>query len=162
MLSMIFVKIIVMDNDAALFTSIVTMAILISACGSLIISTSNRLIRVVDLCRGFCERAKTETDEEELHQIFLQIEKIGPRIKLLESVLTMFYVAISCFAFTTLFMPLDKLIPQDLSILIISSVIIGVIILPIASIILVVERQFSMKSIWLEIEHVNKKFQKKN
>ena len=149
------------DLDAPLFTAIVTMAILISACGSLIISTSNRLIRVVDICRNFCERAKSETSESELNQIFYQLSRIGPRIKLLETALTMFYVAISCFAFTTLFMPLDKIIPQDLSTLILCSVIIGVLILPIASIILVVERQFSMKSIWQEIDYVNKTFKRK-
>ncbi len=149
------------DLDAPLFTAIVTMAILISACGSLIISTSNRLIRVVDICRGFCERAKSETSESELNQILYQLSKIGPRIKLLETALTMFYVAISCFAFTTLFMPLDKIIPQDLGTLILCSVIIGVLILPIASIILVIERQFSMKSIWQEIDYVNKTVKQK-
>ncbi len=149
------------DLDAPLFTSIVTMAILISACGSLIISTSNRLIRVVDICRSFCERAKSETNESELNQILFQLGKIGPRIKLLETALTMFYVAISCFAFTTLFMPLDKLVPQDMSTLILVSVIVGVLILPIASIILVIERQFSMKSIWQEIDYVNNAVRKK-
>lgn len=148
------------NNDTALFTSLITMAILISACGSLIISTSNRLIRVVDICRSFCERAKTETNKEELTQIFTQLEKIGPRIKLLESVLTMFYIAISCFAFTTLFMSLDQLIPADLSTFTLTSGIIGVVILPLSSILLVVERQFTMKSIWQEIDYVNKTFKR--
>ena len=85
-------------NSTALFTtSIVTIAILISACGSLIISTSARLIRVTDICRGLCERAKTETIQAELDQVFFQLEKIGPRIKLLETALTLLYVSISCF-----------------------------------------------------------------
>lgn len=149
-----------MQNDAALFTSLVTMAILISACGNLISSTSTRLIRVVDICRGFCERAKTETDKKELDQIFLQLEKIGPRIKLLETVLTMFYVAISCFALTTLFMSFDQISPQNLSTLTLGCGIIGVLILPIASILLVIERQFTMKSIWQEIDYVEKTFRK--
>lgn len=143
-------------NDTALFTSLITMAILISACGNLISSTSTRLIRVVDICRSFCERAKTETNKEELDQIFTQLEKVGPRIKLLETALTMFYSSLSCFAMTTLFMSLDQILIQDLNILTLSSGIIGVIFLPIASILLVVERQFTMKSIWQEISYVNK------
>ena len=151
-----------MNQSTAIFTSLITMAILISACGSLIISTSNRLIRVVDICRNFCERAKTETNKAELDQIFIQLEKIGPRIKLLESALTMFYIAISCFAFTTLFMSLDQIITKDLSVLTVASGIIGVLILPIASILLVIERQFTMKSIWQEIDYVNKTFKKNN
>lgn len=149
-----------MPNDTALFTSLVTMAILISACGNLISSTSTRLIRVVDICRGFCERAKTETNKKELDQIFLQLEKIGPRIKLLETALTMFYVAISCFALTTLFMSLDQISSQNLSALTLGCGIVGVLILPIASILLVVERQFTMKSIWQEIDYVENTFKK--
>ncbi|OGI19999.1 MAG: hypothetical protein A3B68_01180 [Candidatus Melainabacteria bacterium RIFCSPHIGHO2_02_FULL_34_12] len=149
-----------MNNDAALFTSLITMAILISACGNLISSTSTRLIRVVDICRSFCERAKIEKDKSELDQIFTQLEKVGPRIKLLETTLTMFYIAISCFAMTTLFMSLDQIISPDLSLLTLGSGIIGVLILPFASILLVIERQFTMKSIWQEIDYVNRTFRK--
>lgn len=148
------------NGSAALFTSLITMAILLSACGSLIISTSNRLIRVVEICRSFCEKAKNETNKEELEQIFTQLEKIGPRIKLLETALTMFYISISCFAFTTLFMCLDQISAKDLSLFTVISGIIGVLILPIASVLLVIERQFTMKSIWQEIDYVNKKFRK--
>ena len=147
-------------NEAALFTSLVTMAILISACGSLIASTSTRLIRVTDICRNLCERAKAETNKGEIDQIFTQLEKIGPRIKLLETALTMFYVSISSFALTTLFMSIDQIISYDLNLLTLVSGIIGVSVLPIASILLVVERQFTMKSIWQEIAYVNKTFRR--
>ena len=148
-------------NEAALFTSLITMAILISACGNLISSTSARLIRVVDICRSFCERAKIETNKEELEQIFTQLEKVGPRIKLLETALTMFYSSLSCFAITTLFMSLDQIITHDLNMFTMVSGIIGIVFLPIASILLVIERQFTMKSIWQEIGYVNKTFKRK-
>ena len=147
-------------NETALFTSLVTTAILISACGNLISSTTTRLIRVVDLCRGFCERAKTETDKAEIEQIFIQLEKIGPRIKSLETALTMFYMSLCCFAMTTLFMSIDQVMPQDLNTYTLVSGLTGVVILPLASILLVYERQFSMKSIWLEMDFVNKKFKR--
>lgn len=149
--------------STALFTtSIVTIAILISACGSLIISTSGRLIRVTDICRGLCEKAKTETNETELEQIFYQLEKIGPRIKLLESALTLFYVSISSFTLTTLFLSVDQVIPKDLNVLTLGTGIFGVLIMPVASILLVAERQFTMKSIWQEIDYVNKTFKKRH
>ena len=137
------------------------MAILISACGSLIISTSNRLIRVVEVCRTFCDRARTESEEKELDQIFYQLERIGPRIKLLESTLTLLYLSISFFSFTTLFMSLDQVVPVDLGGLTVGSGILGVLILPIAAVLLVIERQFTMKSIWQEIDNVNSNFRKK-
>ena len=145
--------------STALFTtSIVTIAILISAAGSLISSTSTRLIRVVDICRGLCEKAKTETNQSELDQVFVQLEKIGPRIKLLETALTLFYVSISCFTLTTLFLSLDQILPLNLGQITLGIGIAGVLILPIASILLVVEGQFTMKSIWQEIDYVNKTF----
>ena len=141
-------------NETALFTSLVTMAILIAACGNLISSTTTRLIRVVDLCRSFCEKAKITTNETDLNQIFTQLEKIGPRIKYLETALTMFYVSLSCFAFTTLFMSVNQVMPTDLNPLVIGSGTLGTLILPLASILLVIERQFSMKSIWLEMDYI--------
>ena len=145
----------------ALFTtSIVTIAILISACGSLIISTSGRLIRVTDICRGLCEKAKTENNETELDQIFYQLEKIGPRIKLLETALTLFYISISSFTLTTLILSIDQIIPNDLGTFTLGTGILGVLVMPLASILLVIERQFTMKSIWQEIDYVNKTFKK--
>ena len=149
--------------STALFTtSIVTIAILISACGSLIISTSGRLIRVTDICRGLCEKAKTETNETELDQIFYQLEKIGPRIKLLETALTLFYVSISSFTLTTLILSIDQIVSNDLSPFTLGTGILGVLVMPVASILLVAERQFTMKSIWQEIDYVNKTFKKKH
>lgn len=150
-----------MDSNTTLFTSLISMAILISACGSLIISTSNRLIRVVDVCRTFCDRARTEKDEKELEQIFYQLERIGPRIKLLETTLTLLYLSISFFSFTTLFLALDQVVSADLSSLTGGSGILGVLILPLAAVLLVIERQFTMKSIWQEIDYVNNNFRKK-
>lgn len=149
-------------NETALFTSLITMAILMSACGNMISSTTTRLFRVVDLCRSYCEKIKTETQKDELELTFSLLEKIVPRIKLLESVLTMFYVAISCFAITTLFMSLDQITAKDLNLITLGSGIIGVVILPLASILLVVERQFSTKTIWEEIDYVNKLIKKIN
>ena len=132
-------------TDAALFTSLITMAILISACGNLISSTSTRLARVVDISRSLCEKAKKETDKGELEQIFYQLESIGPRIKFIETALTLFYVSISSLALAALFMSVDSLFPSDLILLTTICGMTGVLILPIASILLVIERQFTMK-----------------
>ena len=145
-------------TDAALFSSLVTMAILISACGNLISSTSTRLARVVDISRNLCEKAKKETDKEELEQIFYQLESIGPRIKFIETALTLFYVSISSMALSALFMSVDSLFPMDLIMLTVVCGMMGVLILPLASILLVIERQFTMKSVWQEIDYVNKLF----
>lgn len=144
------------NQGTSYFTSLLSIAILISACGSLIISTSSRLIRVVDMCKNLCGKIDTETNKIKLTKFYAILDGIVPRIKLLGTALTMFYGSISCLALTTLFMCLDQIVPEDLNILTVGSGIIGVLIFPIASILLVIERQFTMKSIWQDLEHVNK------
>lgn len=145
-------------DSAALFTSLVTLAILISACGNLISSTSTRLARVVDISRNLCGKAKKETNKSELNLIFDQLKSIGPRIKLIETALTMFYVAISFLALGAMFMSVDPLFKYDLLTMTATCGVIGVLVLPLASILLVIERQFTMKSVWQEIDYVNKLF----
>jgi len=147
-------------SDAALFSSLVTLAILISACGNLISSTSVRLARAVDTSRLLCDRAKKETDKEELDQIFHQLKSTVPRIKIIETALTMFYVALSFLALAALSMSIDPLFPKDLLMVTAICGITGILILPLSSILLVIERQFTMKSIWHEIDHVSKYFKR--
>ena len=70
-----------MDKEAAIavLTAMITPAVLISACGSMILSTSSRLGRVVDRVRALSDRLETMAAREEsgklleLHQIVVTI-----------------------------------------------------------------------------------------
>jgi hypothetical protein len=87
----------------------ITPAVLISASGTLILSTSTRLGRVVDRVRSLSDRLqslpeedpKTELLEEKRMMIFNQLDKLTSRSRLLQRALTTFYLAVGVFVATS-------------------------------------------------------------
>ena len=87
----------------------ITPAVLISASGTMILSTSSRLGRVVDRVRSLSDRLQelsrgdSETDllEEQRVMIFHQLDKLTSRSRLLQRALTTFYLAVGVFVATS-------------------------------------------------------------
>jgi hypothetical protein len=87
----------------------ITPAVLMSACGTLILSTSTRLGRVVDRVRSLSDRfeelaaspADSEIYEERRAVIFDQLDKLTSRARLLQRCMTVFYVALGVFVSTS-------------------------------------------------------------
>ena len=89
----------------------ITPAVLISACGALILSTSTRLGRVVDRVRAliqqFEELADTHgEDDRELFEerravTFNQLDKLTTRTRLLQRSMRVFYLALGVFVATS-------------------------------------------------------------
>jgi hypothetical protein len=81
------------DSAAAIavLTAMITPAVLISACGSMILSTSSRLGRVVDRVRTLSDRLEEMADRNERGEvtterqaaIFQQLDKLTSRARLL-------------------------------------------------------------------------------
>lgn len=93
-----------------MLTSMITPAVLISACGALILSTSVRLGRVVDRVRALSDRfeelahqdeAKIVLFEERLELTFTQLDWLTSRARHLQGAMTMFYLALGLFVGTT-------------------------------------------------------------
>ena len=91
----------------------ITPAVLISACGALILSTSVRLGRVVDRVRsladGFEALAKKEAStvelfEERMELTFTQLDWLTTRARHLQRAMTTFYLALGLFVATTVTM----------------------------------------------------------
>src|SRR5262245_57205837 len=86
----------------AVLTAMITPAVLISACGALIFSTSTRLGRVVDRVRLLSEKfeglaknpEKDELFEERRALIFRQLDRQTSRARLLQRAMVAFYVAL--------------------------------------------------------------------
>lgn len=98
------------SSAVAVLTAMITPAVLISACGTLILSTSTRLGRVVDRVRALLDRfeelAHAEGGEVELYEerrkvIFEQLEKLIARARLLQRCMTIFYTALGIFVSTS-------------------------------------------------------------
>lgn len=93
----------------AVLSAMITPAVLISACASLILATSARLGRVVDRTRNLSQRFEDLTretaDGEEVQEkramLFDQLDKATSRARLLQRAMTRLYLALSVFVGTS-------------------------------------------------------------
>ncbi len=98
-----------LSSALAVLTAMITPAVLMSACGTLILSTSTRLGRVVDRVRGLSDRfeemaasqGQLEMYEERRAVIFDQLDKLTSRARLLQRCMVVFYVAVGIFIATS-------------------------------------------------------------
>jgi len=94
-----------LSSSLAVLTAMITPAVLISASGTLILSSSTRLGRVVDRVRSVSDRLQelsrddTSADflEERRVMLFGQLDKLTSRSRLLQRGLTTFYLAVGVF-----------------------------------------------------------------
>jgi hypothetical protein len=97
----------VMSSAVAVLTAMITPAVLISACGSMILSTSHRLGRVVDRVRALSDKleevAQKESDNTRERQaiIFEQLDKLTSRARILQRSMVTFYLALGMFVATS-------------------------------------------------------------
>ena len=91
-----------MSSAVAVLTAMITPAVLISACGSMILSTSHRLGRVVDRVRVLSDKLEElakqqQFDPEDAKErqaiIFEQMDKLTSRARILQRSMVTFYVA---------------------------------------------------------------------
>jgi hypothetical protein len=99
-----------LSSAVAVLTAMITPAVLISACGALILSTSTRLGRVVDRVRmlidRFEEMMKSHDEDVQLFEerrivIFNQLDKLTTRTRLLQKSMRVFYLALGIFVATS-------------------------------------------------------------
>ena len=100
-----------MDTSSAIavLTAMITPAVLISACGSMILSTSSRLGRVVDRVRSLSDRLDEMADRkdgseaatERQASIFQQLDKLISRARLLQRCMVTFYLSLGMFVATS-------------------------------------------------------------
>jgi hypothetical protein len=100
-----------MDSASAIavLTAMITPAVLISACGSMILSTSSRLGRVVDRVRALSDRLDTMPERndrgpslaERQALIFQQLDKLTSRARILQRCMVTFYLSLGMFVATS-------------------------------------------------------------
>jgi len=107
------------SSAVAVLTAMITPAVLISACGSMILSTSSRLGRVVDRVRGLSDKleelAAKESDETKVRQgvIYAQLDKLTSRARILQRSMVAFYLAAGMFVATSVAIGLVAVIPSS-------------------------------------------------
>jgi hypothetical protein len=106
-------------SAVAVLTAMITPAVLISACGSMILSTSSRLGRVVDRVRGLSDKldelARSRADETKERQtvIFAQLDKLTSRARILQRSMVAFYLATGMFVATSVAIGVVAVIPSS-------------------------------------------------
>src|SRR3954468_7059560 len=94
-----------LPSALTVLTSMITPALLISATGTFILSTSNRLGRVIDRVRVISEKmddlmhahAGLEMIDERKSMLIEQLGRLSERANILQRSLTMFYLASGAF-----------------------------------------------------------------
>ena len=98
-----------LSSALAVLTAMITPAVLISACGTLILSTSTRLGRVVDRVRAISKDFEelssnaphVELFDERRAMIFHQLDLLTSRARLLQRCMKIFYLALCVFVSTS-------------------------------------------------------------
>ena len=146
----------------------ITPAVLISACGALIFSTSTRLGRVVDRVRALSEKfqeiaAHPEKDdmfEERRLLIFTQLDRQTSRARLIQRAMTAFYTALGVFVASTVAIAIVSAAARNFTWIAVVLGLIGALFMLYGSMLLIVESRMALAAIMSEMDFVWKVSQK--
>ena len=145
-------------------TSMITPALLLSACSTFILSTSTRLGRVIDRIRALSdmmehimsEDRQVELLEERRSAIFHMIDRQTGRAKLLVRSLMIFYIAAGTFIATSVAIGILSLYGPRLAWVPVVLGIAGAFLMFIGSMILIVEARQAVRSLYVETTFLGK------
>jgi hypothetical protein len=144
-------------------SALITPAVLISACGSLVISTSTRLARIVDrvreLRRVIEKMSKSEEDfdflEDRRAEVERQIMIHARRSRLIQNSLTSFYLSLSIFAAATVAIGFIAITPRTMPRTLWAPnllAVVGTVILFYGCVMLIAETRLALRSVNSEME----------
>ena len=150
------------QNALAVLTAMITPAVLISACGALIFSTSSRLGRVVDRVRTLSEKfellAKNpEADEmaaDRRQLVFSQLDRQTSRARLIQRAMVAFYSALGIFVATSVAIAVVAAVAGSFTWVAVVFGVIGGMFMFYGSVLLVVESRMAMGAITSEMDFV--------
>lgn len=154
-----------MDTESAIavLTAMITPAVLISACGSMILSTSGRLGRVVDRVRALSDRlegfpdqrSNPELSRERQEIIFLQLDKLTSRARILQRSMVTFYLALGMFVATSVAIGVVAIINRpSYNIVPVIVGLIGACFLSYGSMLLIFEARLALSTIHVEMDFI--------
>ena len=156
------------QNAIAVLTAMITPAVLISACGALIFSTSTRLGRVIDRVRALSERfqeiarnpEQDEMFEERRLLIFTQLDRQTSRARLIQRAMTAFYTALGVFVASTVAIAIVSAAARNFTWIAVVLGLIGAMFMLYGSMLLIVESRMALGAIMSEMDFVWKVSQK--
>ena len=156
------------QNALAVLAAMITPAVLISACGALIFSTSSRLGRVIDRVRVLSEKfqelaAHPEKDEmfqERQLLIFTQLDRQTSRARLIQRAMTALYTALGIFVAMTVTIAVVSAFARNYTWTAVLQGLVGMLFMLYGSVLLIVESRMALGAIMSEMDFVWKVSQK--
>ena len=156
------------QNALAVLTAMITPAVLISACGALIFSTSSRLGRVIDRTRTLSERfqelaAHPEKDdmfEERRLLIFTQLDRQTSRARLIQRAMAAYYTALGTFVASTVTIAIFSAAARTFTWISVMLSVVGTLYMLYGAVLLIVESRMALGAIMSEMDFVWKVSQK--
>lgn len=150
------------QNALAVLTAMITPAVLISACGALIFSTSSRLGRVVDRVRALSERFEalvTHPEADEMAEdrrtlLFQQLDRQTSRARLIQRAMVAFYTALGIFVATSVAIAVIAAVARNFTWIAVVLGVVGGVFMFYGSMLLIVESRMAMGAITSEMDFV--------
>jgi hypothetical protein len=154
-------------NALAVLTAMITPAVLISACGALIFSTSTRLGRVIDRVRLLSEKfealeknhAQDEMFEERRGLIFSQLDRQTSRARLIQRAMVALYSALGIYVTTSVAIAVVAAVARFAWIAVVLGLV-GALFMLYASVLLIIESRMALGAVMSEMDFVWKVSQK--
>jgi hypothetical protein len=148
----------------SVLSAMITPAVLISACGSLILATSDRLSKAVartrEISSALVPRAAdlgTEDREEERRMLFTQLDFVTTRSRLLQRALSRLYAALAFFVGTSVAIGLVAITSSKFTVVPIALGLFGAGLLLYVAFLLIKESRFALAAVNEEMDFVWKR-----
>jgi Protein of unknown function (DUF2721) len=143
-------------------TAMITPAVLISACGTMILSTSTRLGRVVDRVRSLSDKLEelahiegnVELLDERRTVIFNQLDRLTSRARILQRSMTVFYTALGIFVSTSVAIGIVAVTSTRYSWIPVVVALLGASCLFYGSMLLIFEARLALSTIHIEMDFI--------
>lgn len=151
-----------LSTSLSVLTAMITPAVLISASGTMILSSSTRLGRVVDRVRSLSDRLQevssgdptAEFFEERRAMLFDQLDKLTSRSRLLQRALTTFYLSVGVFVATSVAIGVVTFLGGRFAWVPVVMGLIGAVFLFYASMLLVFEARLALSTTHAEMDFI--------
>lgn len=152
------------QNALSVLTAMITPAVLISACGALIFSTSTRLGRVIDRVRVLSDRfqeiaahpEKDEMFEERRILIFTQLDRQMSRARLIQRAMAAFYTALGVFVSSSVAIAVASAAARNFTWIAVVLGLAGSLFMLYGSMLLMIESRMALSAIITEMDFVSK------
>ncbi len=147
-----------------ILSAMITPAVLILACGSLVMTTSSRLIRCVDRVRQFVVDldafGEGAAEDERYEMLRYQLERTAARARLLQKALARLYAGISVFVATSVAIGVLALFTLNVAWIPLLFGFIGAGLLFSASVMLIIESRIALTLTYEEMDFAIKRHQR--